>query len=196
MEPGELKPILAALVLPPTGPLLLALLGVVVALRRRGFGLFLVTLGIAASLLLSTNGFALVLARHLMPPVAATQPQALQSVQAIVILGGGVEAVAPEYGVAQPGEHTLQRLRYGAEKITPELALGWTTRGSARLLGRDDLGHPRDRVVDGGIAMRWFSATVTAVFQIRFSSVPGMSSASRPDTVMRSSREARKRHSR
>ena len=35
----------------------------------------------------------------------------------------------------------LQRLRYGAEKITPELALGWTTKGSARLLGRDDLGQ-------------------------------------------------------
>ncbi|APQ10666.1 8-oxoguanine deaminase [Pseudomonas oryzihabitans] len=35
----------------------------------------------------------------------------------------------------------LQRLRYGAECITPELALTWATRGSARLLGRDDLGE-------------------------------------------------------
>ncbi|SDH28734.1 8-oxoguanine deaminase [Pseudomonas benzenivorans] len=35
----------------------------------------------------------------------------------------------------------LQRLRYGAEKITPELALGWATRGSARLLGRTDIGE-------------------------------------------------------
>ena len=35
----------------------------------------------------------------------------------------------------------LQRLRYGAEKITPELALGWATTGSAKLLGRDDLGQ-------------------------------------------------------
>ncbi|MBC8650410.1 8-oxoguanine deaminase [Pseudomonas sp. MTM4] len=35
----------------------------------------------------------------------------------------------------------LQRLRYGAERITPELALGWATRGSARLLGRDDIGE-------------------------------------------------------
>ena len=35
----------------------------------------------------------------------------------------------------------LQRLRYGAEKITPELALGWATKGSAKLLGRDDLGQ-------------------------------------------------------
>jgi 8-oxoguanine deaminase len=35
----------------------------------------------------------------------------------------------------------LQRLRYGAEKITPELALGWATKGSARLLGRADIGE-------------------------------------------------------
>ncbi|MEZ2903567.1 8-oxoguanine deaminase [Acinetobacter terrestris] len=31
----------------------------------------------------------------------------------------------------------LQRLKYGAEKVTPELALGWATQGSAKLLGRD-----------------------------------------------------------
>ncbi|MFH7766928.1 8-oxoguanine deaminase [Acinetobacter sp. BSP-28] len=31
----------------------------------------------------------------------------------------------------------LQRLKYGAEVITPELALGWVTKGSAQLLGRD-----------------------------------------------------------
>ncbi|WP_181297049.1 8-oxoguanine deaminase [Pseudomonas sp. Q2-TVG4-2] len=35
----------------------------------------------------------------------------------------------------------IQRLRYGAEQITPERVLGWTTRGSAHLLGRDDVGE-------------------------------------------------------
>ena len=35
----------------------------------------------------------------------------------------------------------IQRLRYGAEKITPEKVLGWATRGSARLLGRSDIGE-------------------------------------------------------
>lgn len=35
----------------------------------------------------------------------------------------------------------LQRLRYGAERITPELALGWASQGSARLLGRSDIGE-------------------------------------------------------
>jgi len=31
----------------------------------------------------------------------------------------------------------LQRLKYGAERITPQLALGWATQGSAKLLGRE-----------------------------------------------------------
>ena len=35
----------------------------------------------------------------------------------------------------------IQRLRYGAEKITPELVLGWASRGSAKLLGRSDIGE-------------------------------------------------------
>lgn len=35
----------------------------------------------------------------------------------------------------------LQRLRYGAAAITPEKVLGWATRGSARLLGRNDIGE-------------------------------------------------------
>jgi 8-oxoguanine deaminase len=35
----------------------------------------------------------------------------------------------------------LQRLKYGAELVTPQRALGWATKGSARALGRDDLGE-------------------------------------------------------
>ena len=35
----------------------------------------------------------------------------------------------------------LQRLRYGAEYVTPERVLGWATRGSAKLIGRDDIGQ-------------------------------------------------------
>lgn len=33
-----------------------------------------------------------------------------------------------------------QRLRYGASAVTPTRALGWATAGSARVLGRDDIG--------------------------------------------------------
>jgi len=34
----------------------------------------------------------------------------------------------------------LQRLKYGAEKITPEVVLRWATEGSASVLGRTDIG--------------------------------------------------------
>ncbi|SNY78464.1 8-oxoguanine deaminase [Enterobacter sp. CC120223-11] len=37
----------------------------------------------------------------------------------------------------------LQRLRYGAKAITPQKVLNWATQGSARLLGRSDLGEIR-----------------------------------------------------
>jgi 8-oxoguanine deaminase len=35
----------------------------------------------------------------------------------------------------------LQRLRYGAQNITPQRVLGWATKGSAQLLGRTDIGE-------------------------------------------------------
>ena len=35
----------------------------------------------------------------------------------------------------------LQRLRYGAEAITPQRVLGWATQGSAKLIGRSDIGE-------------------------------------------------------
>ncbi|GGF59712.1 8-oxoguanine deaminase [Alteromonas lipolytica] len=35
----------------------------------------------------------------------------------------------------------LQRLKYGAGDITPELVLRWATEGSARVLGRNDIGR-------------------------------------------------------
>lgn len=160
MLPGELKPILSALVLPPAGPLLLALLGVLVAMWRRGPGLWLAAIGIVSAFALSTNAVALLLAPHLMPGVAAAKPEDLQRVQAVVILGGGTLPQAPEYGVAQPGPHTLQRLRYGA----------WLARRTGKPVGfaggfgwaaADTQGEPEGRVArrvlqeEYGITPRW-----------------------------------------
>lgn len=159
MEPGELKPVLTALVLPPAGPLLLALLGVLIATRRRRLGLAVATLAIATAFLLGTNAVALLLAPHLMPDVRAAQPQDLQAAQAIVVLGGGVHPEAPEYGVAQPSPHTLQRLRYGAwlaRQTGKPLAfaggVGWAAAGT----GVEPEGAVARRVLDEyGLQPRW-----------------------------------------
>lgn len=136
MIPGELKPILTALVLPPAGPLLLLLLALLVATRRKAFGLLLAFAALALAWASSTMGVALALSRVLLPDTVAVQPQALAPVQAIVVLGGGVHPEAPEYGVAQPGPATLHRLRYGvwlARQTGKPLAfaggVGWAAAG-------------------------------------------------------------------
>jgi uncharacterized SAM-binding protein YcdF (DUF218 family) len=114
LQPGELKPILTALVLPPTGFLLLALLGLVLAARRRAAGLMLATVSILLSLALGSHAVARILAAELLPPVAPAQAADLRNVQAIVVLGAGIWAAPPEYGSPQPSEVALVRLRYAA----------------------------------------------------------------------------------
>jgi uncharacterized SAM-binding protein YcdF (DUF218 family) len=112
MQAGELKPILSALALPPTGPLLLALSALLFA-RRRRLALHLAAACIVLALALSTNGVGQWLARVLLPAVQPVQAQDLRQVQAIVVLGGGVLPEAPEYGAPQLAEPSLLRLRYG-----------------------------------------------------------------------------------
>jgi uncharacterized SAM-binding protein YcdF (DUF218 family) len=160
MSPGELKPLAAALVLPPAGPLLLALIGLLLARRFRTFGWSVTAVALLLGWALSTNAVALLLAPHLLPPVAAAQPQELRDVQAIVVLGGGVLPTAPEYGTAQPSSHTAARLRYGvwlARRSGKPLAfaggVGWSAVGS----GSDSEASVARRVLqqDYGLAPRW-----------------------------------------
>ena len=112
--PGEWRPLLSSLVLPPAGPLLLVLLGLLLATWRKAFGLLVAFVGLLLAWALGTNAIAVGLARSLLAPVVVVQPQQVQPVQAIVVLGGGVLPRAQEYGAAQPGPHTLLRLRYAA----------------------------------------------------------------------------------
>lgn len=160
MSPGELKPVLATLVLPPAGPLLLLLLGLLWAGRRRAAGLALAALGFAVLWLLSCNAVAVALAGRLLPPVQAAQPAQVAGMQAIVVLGGGVLPQAAEYGNAQPGPHTLQRLRYGAWlarhtglPVGFAGGVGWAAAGTAT----QSEGAVARRVMqeEYGIALQW-----------------------------------------
>ena len=116
MSPGELKPVLTALALPPAGPLLLALLGLLLMGRRWLSGAIVSLVGILALWFLSCNAVGIGLAQSLAPqPVPlAVRGSAMAGVQAIVVLGAGVLARAPEYGNPQPSAQTLERIRYGA----------------------------------------------------------------------------------
>ena len=103
---------LATLVLPPSGPLLLALIGLALLGRRPRLGRALAWVGVAALLVLSLPVVSHALLRSF-------EAQALDlgrssDAQAIVILGGGVRRNAAEYGGDTLARLTLERVRYGA----------------------------------------------------------------------------------
>jgi uncharacterized SAM-binding protein YcdF (DUF218 family) len=113
IDPIWLKAVAKTLVLPPTGLLLLALVGLSMRRRFPRTGSFAAWTGVLALLLLSIPTVAGLLVRSLdTSPVF--DPAQASSAQAIVILGGGTRRNAPEYGGDTLGELTLERVRYGA----------------------------------------------------------------------------------
>jgi uncharacterized SAM-binding protein YcdF (DUF218 family) len=109
-----LKTMLKDLVLPPAGPLLLALLGLALLARRPVLARICLIAGIGSLWLLSTpivaDGITRLVERY--PPLDL--PLAA-SAQAIVILGGGGQrALAPEYAGPAAEPLLLERLSYGA----------------------------------------------------------------------------------
>jgi uncharacterized SAM-binding protein YcdF (DUF218 family) len=120
VELNFLKPWLTVLALPPAGSLLVVCLGLWLMVRYRSrLGISVALLGAASLWLLSCNGFAVWMGRHLLPAVphinlataSATLKQ--QQVQAIIVLGGGAETRSREYGKPQPNGSTIARMHYG-----------------------------------------------------------------------------------
>jgi uncharacterized SAM-binding protein YcdF (DUF218 family) len=130
-----LKTALKNLFLPPAGPLLVALAGLLVIKRRPVLGRSLMFIGIATLWLLSTPIVANSLqsmAEHY-PPLDL---RAAGNAQAIVILGGGGQRLyAPEYDGPAAGPILLERLSYGAyvahETQLPVLVTGMKVEASA-----------------------------------------------------------------
>lgn len=108
------KKIVTALVLPPTGLILLALLGLWLSKHSPKIGRSLAALSLVALLALSlpVTGNALLQSLETQSPISEEQ---LKQTQAIVILGGGKNQHAPEFGDQDTvSRWTLERLRYGA----------------------------------------------------------------------------------
>ena len=100
-------------VLPPGGPIVLVALGALAPRQYPRTGRTLVVVGAAALWLLSLP----VVAGALVTLLGGARPldlAAARQADAIVILGGGVRAQAPEYGGDTLGRLTLERVRYGA----------------------------------------------------------------------------------
>ena len=163
MELGAFKPLIKALLLPPTGLLLLTLLGLMLAARRRLIGQVLGFLGLASLWLLSCNAVALRLSDALVPqpPAASFLQLKTAKVQAIVILGGGLDEDVAEYGgTAQPSRDTAERIRY-AMTLARQLQLpvayaggvGWLRVGSQSMT--EGAMARRHLLEQYGVTLRW-----------------------------------------
>jgi uncharacterized SAM-binding protein YcdF (DUF218 family) len=108
-----IKAVLKALVLPPTGPLLLAALGIASLRRAPRLGRALAAAGVVGLLVLSMPAVAEFLVGFVDTSVPF-DPKATKGAKAIVILGGGIRHNAPEYGGDTLATLTLERVRYGA----------------------------------------------------------------------------------
>jgi uncharacterized SAM-binding protein YcdF (DUF218 family) len=108
-----LKAIVKAVVLPPAGPLLIALLGIALARRRPRTGRLLAAAGVLTLFVLAMPAVAvwLVEALDTTPPL---DPAVARTAEAIVIPGGGVRRSAAEYGGDTLSTLSLERVRYGA----------------------------------------------------------------------------------
>ena len=116
------KPVLTALVLPPVPLLALLLVGARLMLPRRGLGWVVVLTSVALLWLTACAGSARLLSQFVLLPPAAMQPDRARELKvaagskpttAIVVLGGGMEPFAPEYGVSNLSALSMERLRYG-----------------------------------------------------------------------------------
>jgi uncharacterized SAM-binding protein YcdF (DUF218 family) len=116
-----LKKLLTALVLPPTGPLLLAFAGALTVRRRPRLGGLLLWTGLLTLLALSLAPVSYLLLR-LANDAPAVRMEDARTAQAVVVLGGGLRRDAPEYGGDTLNRWTLERVRYGA-KLARETGL-------------------------------------------------------------------------
>jgi uncharacterized SAM-binding protein YcdF (DUF218 family) len=154
LDPIWLKSLLKALILPPTGLLLLAALGLGLQRRFPRTGRAFAVAGVLLLLMLSMP----VVATFLLRAVDSSPPLDLErakTAQAIVILGGGTRHNAAEYGGDTLGRLTLERVRYGAHvaRLTglPILVTGGSPFGgeSEAKLMQQALEH------EFGITVRW-----------------------------------------
>lgn len=116
------KPLLTALVLPPVPWLVVMLVGARMMYWRRSAAWLTLLLGAAGIWFSATDALGEWLERALLQPPAPISTERMADVKraaaggrkiAIVVLGGGREALAPEYGLSNLNRRSLARLHYG-----------------------------------------------------------------------------------
>ena len=112
----ELKPYLTAIALPPGSLMFLVLIGVFLIGSKPKLAKRIIFFAVTALWLLSTNAFSVWLHDKVIPEYQLVTAMDLKnrSVQAIVVLGGGVVTGLPD-GDLQMSKTSLERLRLGAQ---------------------------------------------------------------------------------
>ena len=157
IDPLWLKAVVKALVLPPTGLLLVSALGLGVIARRPRIGRTLATVGVALLLAISVPVVADVLADFVDTSVPLQLARAGEA-KAIVILGGGVRRNAPEYDGDTLGLLTLERVRYGA-RVARMTGLPILVTGGSVLGGEPEANLMRASLEgEFNVPVRWIEA--------------------------------------
>lgn len=131
------KPWATTLLLPPVPLLLLVLVGARLMFRRRLLAWLLILLGVLGLWFGATEAVGTTLVRALTQPPPALIEREVAELRkapktAIVVLGGGRRALAPEYGLSSLNPRSIERLRYGI----------WLARGTQLpLLFSGGVGH-------------------------------------------------------
>lgn len=116
------KAVLGILLLPPVPLLLMVLIGTRLVLPRRGLGWLVVLTSVAMLWLTTCSGTARLLSQWLLRPPPALALERVGELRdaararepiAVLVLGGGSRRLAPEYGVSNLNEVSMERLRYG-----------------------------------------------------------------------------------
>jgi uncharacterized SAM-binding protein YcdF (DUF218 family) len=109
-----IKATLRTLVLPPAGPLILAIAGAWLLRRRPRLGGFLLAFGLASLWLLSLPIVADAVTRlaERCPPLDLSKPTGAQAI--VILAGGGQRMFAPEFQGPEADYQLLERLSYGA----------------------------------------------------------------------------------
>lgn len=174
-EWGSFKPVLTALVMPPVPMLVMVLWGALLWRQKRRFGGFWLGLGVSLLWLAHCEATAIFLQDHVLHVAkalgedqrAALTARARKSpgTVAVIALGGGMQPLAPEYGVASLTGPSTERLRYGiwlSRQLHAPLGfsggVGWAQKGLADGAGEAEVAA-RIAQQEYGVTMRWVESS-------------------------------------
>lgn len=142
------------MILPPNGPIFLALLGLLLVRRWPRTGRTLGLIGVGTLMILCLPVVAMILT-VVVTEARALPPDAKVQADAIVILGAGVRTDAAEYGGDTVTQMGLERVRYGAI-LAKRFELPVATAGGVVYDGRPE-GDVMAEVLERefGVKVRW-----------------------------------------